>query len=466
MFLRPQHFQAAERYWSDLIATSSRWGNPYNYGIKHIEISPDALANYHLQVTACEAMMRDGTVLSLRDGREPERRELKEAFARHGEVMAYLAIPKLTMGRANVARQRAGSDQQRFFETTLEVQDESLGGNDQEIQFRDLNVRLLLSTDDLSGYETLPIGRIKRAGQEEATPVLDDGYFPPLLGIDAWEPLSFGLIRSIYDLIGERIEVLTARAQERKMSFSAQQPGDLDDLLLLMALNEAYAGLHCLSFSQSAHPFPTYLELCRIVGRFSVFGDARRVADDIPVYDHDDLARIFTWIRIRLEQLLGSRKKLEFEQRYFVGAGRGMQVSIEPKWLLPGWSWYVGVNGQNVSDRDCRDLLRPGKLDWKMGSSQQIDLIFRHGLPGVEQKELNQTPRALPPHNWVFYEIQRGNAAWKDVLGTQTLALRFKEELIGNIDTLAGQRQLEVVLPDKRAIMEFALFAVPSSEIS
>jgi type VI secretion system protein ImpJ len=465
MFLRPQHFQAAERYWSDLIATSSKWENSYSYGIKHIEISADALANYHLQVSACEARMPDGTILILRDGREPDRVELKQAFAQGTEVMAYLAVPKLTMGRANVARQRGRGDQQRYFETTLQVQDESLGGNDQEIQFRDANVRLLLSTDDLSGYETLPIGRIKRAGSEEATPTLDDSYFPPMLGVDAWEPLSLGLVRAMYDLVGERIEVLTARAQERKQTLSSQQPGDLDDLLLLMALNEAYAGLHCFTFSQSAHPFPVYLELCRIVGRLSVFSDRRRVPDDIPVYDHDDLAKIFTWIRIRLEELLGARQKLEYEQRYFVGAGRGMQVSIEPKWLHTGWSWYVGVNGQNVSASACADLLRPGKLDWKMGSSQQIDLIFRHGLPGVDQKELAQTPRALPPHNWVFYEIQRGNAAWKDVLATQTLALRFKEELIGNIDTLAGQRQLEVVLPNNRAIMEFALFAVPAAEI-
>jgi hypothetical protein len=50
------------------------------------------------------------------------------------------------------------------------------------------------------------------------------------------------------------------------------------------------------------------------------------------------------------------------------------------------------------------------------------------------------------------------------VLATQTLALRFRTELIGNLDSLPGQRNLEVMLPDKRAVLQFALFAVPHAE--
>ena len=77
-------------------------------------------------------------------------------------------------------------------------------------------------------------------------------------------------------------------------------------------------------------------------------------------------------------------------------------------------------------------------------------------------------PRALPPHGWVFYRIDRQNTAWKDVLATQTLSVRFKEELIGNLDTLRGQQRLEVVLKSKRAMLEVSLYAVrtggPGSE--
>jgi type VI secretion system protein ImpJ len=462
MYLRPQHFQAADRHWAELISTAQRWDSHYNYGLRDIQISREALANYQVQLNACQARTRDGTVIVLEKGQEPNRVDLKPAFAKESVVTVYLAIPKLAMGHANVSLSAQDGEHQRFVATNLAVQDESLGGNDQEIQFREYNLRIMLSTQDLSGYETLPIGRIKRASADEATPELDDDYIPPLLSVDAWPPLELEIVRAIYDIVGEKIEVLSERAAQRNLNLSSPQPGDLEDLLTLSALNETYAVLHWMSFAQGVHPFLAYGELSRVVGKLSVFDPSRRVGD-IPAYDHDDLARIFKWVKLRIEQLLGSRQRLHYEQRYFVGAERGMQVSLEPEWFHSGWDWYVGVNGQNVSESLCRDLLRPGKLDWKMGSSQQIDLIFRHGLPGVEQIELTHPPRELPPHGWIFYQMQRDNAAWKDVLATQTLALRFQEELIGNLENLRGQRRLEVVLPDRRAILEIALFAVPKS---
>jgi type VI secretion system protein ImpJ len=463
MFLRPQHFQAADRHWGELIANAQRWDSHYNYGLRDIQISREALANYQVQFNSCQARTRDGTVIVLEKGQEPNRVDLKPAFAQQTEVTVHLAIPKLAMGRANVSLSAQAADHHRFVASSLSVQDESAGGNDQEIQFRDLNLRVMLSTEDLTGFETLPVARIKRASADEATPELDSDYIPPLLALDAWPPLGMEIVRAIFDVIGEKIEVLSERASGRNLNLSSPQPGDLEDLLMLSVLNESYATLHWLSFAQGVHPFLAYGELCRVVGKLSVFHGSRRL-EDIPAYDHDDLARIFKWVKLKIEQLLGSRQKLYFEQRYFVGAERGMQVSLESEWFHSGWEWYVGVNGQNVAESLCRDLLRPGKLDWKMGSSQQIDLIFRHGLPGVEPVELTHPPRELPPHGWIFYQMQRDNAAWKDVLATQTLALRFQEELIGNLENLRGQRRLEVVLPDRRAILEFALFAVPKHQ--
>lgn len=462
MFLRPQHFQAADRHWEEQVAVSSQWDHAYNYGLRSVELSQDALANYHVQLTACEARMRDGTLISVAAGQAPDRVDLKAAFAAGSSVTVYLALPKLAMGRANVGTQAA--DDHRYVVHTLAVQDESQGGNDQEIQFLNTAARLLLSTQTATGFELLPIARICRAGQQEATPELDDDYFPPLLSIDAWSPLAMDIVRAIYDIIGRKIEVLSARVAERGINLTSQEPGDLDDLLMLSLLNQSYAVLHCLTFAQGVHPFDCYSELCRVVGMLAIFDPTRRVTD-IPPYDHDDLARIFKWIKARIDALLGTTQKLDYEQRYFVGTERGMQVTIKPEWLHSGWQWFVGVNGQNITEQACRDLLRPGKLDWKMGSSQQVDLIFKHGMPGVEQIELLQAPRALPARRgWIYYELKRENAAWKDVLATQTLALRFKTELIGNLDSLQGQRKLEVLLADQRAVLEFALFAVPTTK--
>ncbi|MBL7038363.1 MAG: type VI secretion system baseplate subunit TssK [Pirellulaceae bacterium] len=462
MFLRPQHFQAADRYWTEVIATSQRWDSQYNYGLHSIEISEEAIANHQVEVTTCHARMKDGSVIALDAGQGPGRVDLKGAFASQPEVTVYLAVPNLALGRANVAAV-GDPTAHRYVSTSLSIADESVGGNDQQLELRDWNVRLALSTEELSGYETLPIARIKRAGEAEATPELDDDYIPPLLAIDAWPSLGLDIFRAVYDIIGEKIDVLSGRVVERRVTLASQEPGDLEDLMMLSTLNEAYGSLRPLAFATGLHPFIAYTELCRIVGMLSVFGDDRRTPE-IPTYDHDDLARIFKWVKLRIEQLIGARKKLEYEQRFFVGTQHGMQVAIDPKWLHSGWDWYVGVLAENAGEQECRDLLRPGNLDWKMGSSEQVDLIFQHGIPGVKQKELTQPPRALPSRQgWVYYEVERDteNAAWKDVLATQSLAIRFKEQLISNLDRLQGQRTLEVAAHGKRSLLQFALFAVP-----
>ena len=460
MFLRPHHFQAADRHWGEMLATSARWENPYYYGLHAGELSTEALANYQVQFSGLQCRLRDGTIFAVGADRELDRRDLKAAFQKGTTVTVYLAISKLALGRVNVARAGQG-DRGKYVASTLAIQDESTGGNDQELELLHLDGRLMLSIEDLHGYETIPLVRIRRAGAEEATPEVDDDYIPPVLAIDAWAPLSLDIVRAIYDIIGEKIEVLGGRARDRGVTLASTDPGDLDDLLMLKTLNESQTLLHCLTFAKGVHPFLAYTELCRIVGSLSIF-DAQRVVGEIPAYDHDDLARIFKWVKLRIEQLLGSRKRLQYEQRYFTGTDRGLQVAIEPAWLHTGWDWYVGVNSKNLPERAVRELLEPGKLDWKMGSSQQVDVIFKHGVPGVAHEELSTAPRALPSHQgWSYYAISREGNAWKDVLATQTLALRFRTELIGNLDSLPGQRNLEVMLPDKRAILQFALFAVP-----
>ncbi|MGH7129833.1 MAG: type VI secretion system baseplate subunit TssK, partial [Planctomycetaceae bacterium] len=333
LFLRPQHFQAADRYWTELIQTSEAWDHAYNYGLHALEFSREALANYQFQVHALRARMRDGTIISLDPGQEPDRINLKDsvlglkdamadlaqAFESESIVRVYVAVPKLKIGRPNVSADGRTSEA-RYVESALTLQDESLGGGDQDIQLRNLNVRLLLSTQDLSGYEVLPIAQIKRAGEGEAVPQLDESYIPPVLGTDAWPGLGRDFVRAVYDLIGQKIDVLSQQVVNRGIGLDSRHPGDLDRILMLSELNAAYSGLAVLAFARGVHPLTAYLELCRIVGQLSIFSDQRRPTD-IPAYDHDELARIFRWIRDRIDMLIHSVRDYEFEQRYFIGVG-------------------------------------------------------------------------------------------------------------------------------------------------
>ncbi len=441
-----------------------------------LEFSKEALANHHFQVHSLKARMPDGTLVALEAGNEPDRLELKstfaalqgegvdlaEAFGREATVKVYLAVPKLQLGRANVGYADQ-SDHARYIETEQAAQDESRGGGDQSIQVRALNARLLLSTQDLSGYDLLPIAQLRRASEEQAVPRLDPDYIPPVISLTAWPPLGRDIVRAIYDIIGQKIEVLSQQIANRGIGLEGRDPGDLDRIMMLGELNQAYSTLAVLAFAQGVHPFVAYVELCRIVGQLSIFTPERR-ATDIPAYDHDDLAGIFQHVRQRIERLINLVRDYEFEQRYFVGVGLGMQVTLEPKWFNSDWQWYIGVNKGDIPEQECRELLSAGQLDWKFGSSRQVEILFKHRAEGLRLILVDRTIRALPSRGeWIYYEVDRKDSpAWRDVQETQTLAMRLRDTLIVNRDRLQGERRLEVSLRGKRATLQFALFAVPT----
>ena len=39
MFLRPQHLQASDRHFGELLRTSQALDSPYNYGVRAVELS-------------------------------------------------------------------------------------------------------------------------------------------------------------------------------------------------------------------------------------------------------------------------------------------------------------------------------------------------------------------------------------------------------------------------------------------
>jgi type VI secretion system protein ImpJ len=463
MFLRPQHFQAAERSWSEQLSLAGRFDNPYNYGLREISYSHDAIPNGKFELQRCEARMPDGTLISLDTGQTPGRIDLAGAFTAGPTVTLYLATPRLNLGRPNVLAPIEGQPPARYAPMDLSVQDESAGGNAQDVQFRGLNVRLLLSTDDLSGYDVLPIARLRRGTEMQPKPVVDATYFPPMLSTSAWTDLDRGIIRAIYDIISQKVTVLAEQVRSRSITLAAQEPGDLDRVFMLQILNEAVGKLSCLAFSPGIHPLPMYAELCRIIGALAVFSEERTL-NDYPAYNHDDLWTIFDWAKKKIEGLINRIRNYGYEQRPFLGqaARKRMRVELDPKWLGREWDWYVGINAFETSRNEVVNVLDAQGHNWKLGSEERVEEMFTYRREGLRLRMLEQAPRALPPRgNWIYFQVSRGNAAWDDVVKNETLAIRFKDELIANLGALDGSQRVDLRVKQAIVPLEFSLFAVP-----
>jgi type VI secretion system protein ImpJ len=457
MFLRPQHFQTAQRHGGHVATRGDKWNLHYNWGLRSVALDLDALANYRVVVRSLEARLRDGTLLAIPEDGLLSAVELKSAFEQASSVTIFLAVPVLHLGRANVA---GNGEDARYVLDTQELEDENTGVNPQPVQLRLLNVKLLLSTQDQSGYEVLPVARVEKSPRAEATPQLDETYIPPLLACEAWRPLSAGIVQNVYDRVGKKIELLASQAVTRGVTFDSRGQGDGQLFAQLGVLNEAYSVLGTLAHAQGVHPLTVYVELCRLVGQLSIFDSPRR-PPELPRYDHDDLGGCFYRVKQYIDALLNLMIEPDYKERPFIGAGLRMQVALEPAWLEAVWQMYIGVQSPLETEECIRLLTRPGQLDMKVGSSDRVDTLFRLGQAGMRFAHTPRPPRALPAlPGQIYFQVSRDSPGgeWQNVQRSLTLAIRLNESLIaGNIQ---GQRVLTIKAGAQTTTLQFTLYVV------
>ena len=461
LFLQPHHFQAADRRLREEILHSENWYEGYAYGLRKVEIDLEALVNWRIAVRVCEARFHDGSHIQI-----PEDANLnpivlaKDAFDRQDRVMVYLGISRLRLGRKNA--DPTGTDPNcRYLVEAVEVEDENDPGNPQTLQVRWPNVKLLVSGQDLAGYETLPIMRLRRGEMAESPVEIDPEYIPPILACDAWNVLQDEIIGGIYNQIGGAVERLATQVLDRGIAFESGHREDLERIFQLHSLNAALGLLANLPFVRGIHPLVAYMELCRIVGMLAIFRPERKMPE-VPRYDHDDLGMCFYAIRKLIE--LGPGDPVAIK-RPFIGAGLQLQLvgNLERDWLSPGWEFFIGVESKLGFDAVV-SLLQgqgQGQLNMKVGSSREVDHIFARARGGVGITPEREPPRALPGKTWAYWRLNRDSVAWNDVDATLTLAIRFNDRQIeGKID---GEQSIRI-RTDKgqEALMSFALFAIPA----
>ncbi len=472
MFMWPHHMQQEERFAAERSQLNHRWNVYHNWGLRKLDLDGDALKNGRLQVSRLQARMRDGTLIEVpSEGRLPTL-DLKGILTGDGQVVIYLAIAKLHPNRPNAtAAQSQAPDAARPVDTRylvedLEVEDENTGEDRQTLQFRTFNLKLVADTEDLSGYEVLPIGRFEKNSAANGLPQVDVNYIPPLLACDAWKPLAVDILQGIYHHLGGRMANLASKVITRGITFETRNPGD--DVLLgrLAVLNEASSVLNTLAFAEGIHPFTAYLELCRVVGQLAIFTAARRVPR-LPAYDHDDLGGCFYKIKRQLDAM--DVDIFTYEERPFVGEGLRMQAPIEAKWLEAAWQLFVGVQCPLSQTEVIRLLTKAGQLDMKIGSGDRVDAIFERGLKGLEFTHAPQPPRVLPSMpDLTYFQVSRDGqkSDWDQVQQSLTLAIRVNQSrfTIGPGGNIQGQRVLALkqLGTQGATTMQFTLFVVPA----
>ena len=460
MFLRQHHFLTEHRNQVRQHGLDAKWSQHHNWGLRSVQLNTDALSNFRFAVTALRARMRDGTLVEIpEDGPLPEI-DLKPALEGNRKVTVYLAVPVLKSSHPNVS-ESGPAEGLRYYLITQPVEDENLGVNPQLLPLRRLNFTLMLSTQNLAGYETIPVARIEKSERAEATPQLDLAYIPPVLFCDAWRELAVGILQGVYDRVGRKLEKLAGQAVSRGLSLDSLSPGDTQIFAQLRVLNETYATLSNLAFLEGVHPLTAYIELSRAVGQLSIFNLSRR-PPAIPRYNHDDLGGCFHQLKNYLDDLLSIVPEPDYQERPFVGHGLRMQVALERSWLDERAEMYIGVQSP-MEPEACVDLMR--QLDMKVGSSERVETIYRMGDVGLRFAHVPTSllPQALPrPQGLTYFQISREQQQgdWQYAEKSLSLAIRFNEKLIvGSID----RQEVVTLRLTSEMPFRFTLFVLPTS---
>jgi type VI secretion system protein ImpJ len=470
LFLQPHHFQAWDRHWSERVAAGEQWQNPYFYGISEIAINSAALAAGHFQLDLLKARTPGGALLQLSAGQQSERCDLRgaldasqlagnnaavETSPRFIEVS--IGIPRLRLGGENVNRGTSGQGV-RFSSELLELPDEVDASSIQPVELRRVNAHLLLSGQELSGYDALPLARVRRSEDGSAIE-LDPHYIPPLLDCSAWPEMRSHILSPVADLLARASEQAGQALADASGALQANSPIQLAQLMLLQVVNPAASMMRVMATSRGIHPHAAYLELARLAGSLDLF-HAQRSVKATRAYDHDQLGPIFAQLKRRIVTALASFDNQPYIQKFFVGNETGLQTAID---TVPTGKveWYIGVHKGQLPLAQLQLLLSAAHMDWKLGSLEQVERLFTQRAPGVELQPVDEIPAVLPHGTeWAYFKIDPRSAAWKEVLASRSLAIRIKDSMIANSDTLQGSRQLEVAVKQQVIPLRFALFGV------
>jgi type VI secretion system protein ImpJ len=423
MFLRPQHFQQQDRCLHSQLQQTMSLQSGYCWGISELAIERALLSNGKVGLASIRAFLTDGTCISspLRD---PLPEPISVAISVRDQLV-YLAVPIEKSNGLNVAAQN--NNIARFRVADHEAVDTNVGVDATEvIQVAQLGLELKLESDNLAGYDTLAIARVSSVS-DEGQVCLDEKFIPAWLNIQKNQLLKQH-ISELLGMLRQRAEALAARIGAGQGTASS-----IADFLMLQLLNRYDAILSHIDATDGLHPERLYLKLAAMAGELATFSSKDKRAPKLPVYQHDDLTRVFGEVMVVLNQFMSLVLEQTAVQLPLEETGFGIRVAqIQDKGLLKRAEFVLAVQASINPD----ELRKHFPAQVKIGPVEHIRDLVNNQLPGIAAIALPVAPRQIPYHaGFHYFKLDKGNDYWNRLSASGGIAIH----LSGNYPELEMQ---------------------------
>ncbi|WP_404343634.1 type VI secretion system baseplate subunit TssK [Pseudoalteromonas mariniglutinosa] len=414
MFLRPQHFQQADKHTASTIKQISKGNLVEPWGLVELSIDTGLLSTGQFALDALSAITPDMCPIEM-----PSSESLPEPLVvpkdTYNEIVC-LAVPSLKKNGINLSSQQ-DKIVTRYKVEDLVISDDGLGSQSQEvIQVAKLYSKLMLASEDTSGYVLLPLARILEV-TTEGTIKLDIKYIPPCLKIGHSQPL-FGLVREIGGLVKQRSESIAVRLCQGYAGTTS-----VADFIMLQTLNRYDAVFESILTSTQLHPHVLYSRLIELAGELATFSAANKRVPSLPKYDHNNLefafGEVVNFLYQSLSQVIEQTAiEITLEQSKF-GISFG---ALKDKSLLDSGQFILAIKA-SVPHEELRKIL-PSQI--KIGSVETIRDLVNNQIPGITINSLPTAPRQVPYHaGFHYFELNKQGEHWKKLHTSGGIALHL-----------------------------------------
>jgi len=422
MFLNPHHFQQQERYFERYINEKCSAYGGYGWGIHRLDYDKELLKLGKISLTSASGVFPDGTPFSFPDHNEsPDVYGVPEHTSNQ---VLYLAMPVRRPGAIDVLARNDNQGLARYYSAKHAIRDVSfVGGDAVDIDVGQPRFRLLLASDDRSGYACIPILNINET-RDDKNVLLDDAFIPTCLDINASDKLS-GFLTEMVGLLHHRGEAIAARLADTKRGGTAE----VADYMMLQMINRLEPLTVHLSHVNGLHPVQLFQEMVQMAGEFATFVSDNKRPPQLPLYLHDDLQATFAPVVASLRQSLSMVYEQSAVAMPLVEKNYGIRVAqITDRSLLSGAAFVLAVRA-DVAENTIRGQL-PAQI--KVGPVERIRQLVNAAMPGIPIKPLSSVPRQIPYRaGYSYFELERSSEFWKELNHSGGFALHIGGDFPG-----------------------------------
>ncbi len=422
MFLQPHHFQQETRYLERLVDARMRCATPFAWGHADLQVDDGLLALGKLGLMRASGVLPDGTPFAM-----PQLDPLPAPLAIADDVKAeliYLALPLQREGLDEVSFEAAGSDELTRFEAVQEDVRDNTDASEEPttIQTGRVRLRLLRAKDATDAWALLGVVLVSDR-RADGMVVLDRGYIPPQIALDATRQLSASA-ELLHGLIRQRAQALAGR-----MGLLSHGVSELADFLMLQTLNRNEPVFAQHAATPNAHPRELHRDALRLAGDLATLASNSRRPPDFPPYRHDDLRGTFAPVFDELRRMLSAVLDQNAVQIELVDRRHGYRTAVVTDLEMMRTAGFVlAVNAQVPGEQ----LRQHFPALTKIGPVDRIRDLVKSALPGVGLRQLPVAPRQLPFHaGFYYFELDRGGELWKPIEKSGNVALHIAGDFPG-----------------------------------